>query len=201
MTGFKIEIDDRPVLDALNRLAAAGRGMTPAMRAIATALLSQTEANFAAQSGPAGKWPALSRATIEGRAGRLAAGRKGGLRKDGRISKGVGRTVAGMKILQDTGRLAASVTPFWSAAEAGARVSAVYAAIHQLGGKTRPHVILPRNKRALAFGGVVVKRVNHPGSNIPARPFLPAAGGRLQSGMEARIAALLDEYLRSAWKG
>lgn len=47
-----------------------------------------------------------------------------------------------------------------------------YARIHQLGGKTRPHVIKPKNKKALAFGGRVVKSVNHPGSNIPARPFL-----------------------------
>ena len=47
-----------------------------------------------------------------------------------------------------------------------------YAAIHQFGGPTRPHVILHHNKKALAFGGRVVKKVNHPGSRIPARPFL-----------------------------
>jgi phage gpG-like protein len=47
-----------------------------------------------------------------------------------------------------------------------------YAAIHQFGGQTKPHVIKPRYKRALAFGGVIVRQVQHPGSNIPARPFL-----------------------------
>lgn len=47
-----------------------------------------------------------------------------------------------------------------------------YAAIHQFGGQTRPHLIHPSRKKALAFGGVVVKSVKHPGSKIPARPFL-----------------------------
>ena len=53
-----------------------------------------------------------------------------------------------------------------------------YAAIHQFGGQTAPHAILPRRRKALAFtsqrfGRVVVRKVEHPGSKIPARPFLP----------------------------
>ena len=48
----------------------------------------------------------------------------------------------------------------------------VYARIHQLGGTTSPHVIKPRTKKALAFNGLVLKSVRHPGSKIPARPFL-----------------------------
>ncbi|MGK0740171.1 phage virion morphogenesis protein, partial [Yokenella regensburgei] len=48
----------------------------------------------------------------------------------------------------------------------------VYARIHQEGGKTRPHVIRPRNKKALYFNGRFAAKVNHPGSDIPARPFL-----------------------------
>ena len=48
----------------------------------------------------------------------------------------------------------------------------VYGAIHQFGGRTRPHVIEPRYKKALAFGGAVRKSVQHPGSDMPARPFL-----------------------------
>lgn len=54
---------------------------------------------------------------------------------------------------------------------------AAYGRIHQLGGKTRPHVIKPKKGKALAFtiGGkkITVRRVNHPGSDIPARPYLP----------------------------
>mgnify|MGYP000905531104 CR=1 FL=1 len=53
-----------------------------------------------------------------------------------------------------------------------------YAWIHQFGGQTKPHVITARHKKALAWnGGGPVKRVNHPGSKIPARPMLPIIGG------------------------
>ena len=78
--------------------------------------------------------------------------------------------------LRDTGTLAKSI-----------RVTAVnargvtvgsdrkYAAIHQLGGKTPAHVIRPRpGKKALKIPGIGFRtKVNHPGSKIPARPYLP----------------------------
>ena len=41
-------------------------------------------------------------------------------------------------------------------------------------------MIRPKNKRALSFGGIVVRSVNHPGSNIPARPFLRLTPGDLR---------------------
>lgn len=48
-----------------------------------------------------------------------------------------------------------------------------YAAIHQFGGKTAPHVIRPRRGHALKIPGIGLRsQVNHPGSDIPARPFL-----------------------------
>jgi len=51
-----------------------------------------------------------------------------------------------------------------------------YAAIHQFGGSTPPHVIEPVNAKALRWfgpggGAIFAKRVNHPGSEIPARRF------------------------------
>ncbi len=73
--------------------------------------------------------------------------------------------------------------------------SAKYAAIHQFGGKTKPHDILPMNKKALAFNGgtykffgiaslargrVLAKKVKHPGSDIPARPYFPIKPGTSQ---------------------
>lgn len=52
-----------------------------------------------------------------------------------------------------------------------------YAAIHQLGGQTKPHVIKARYAGALYFQkgpiSLTVHSVNHPGSKIPARPFFP----------------------------
>jgi len=50
----------------------------------------------------------------------------------------------------------------------------VYAAIHQLGGRTAAHIIRPRDKGGLFWPGAKhpMKSVRHPGSVIPARPFL-----------------------------
>lgn len=52
-----------------------------------------------------------------------------------------------------------------------------YAAIHEFGGKTRPHDIRPVNAQALRFElksktAIFRKVVHHPGSKIPARSFL-----------------------------
>lgn len=57
-----------------------------------------------------------------------------------------------------------------------------YAAIHQFGGRTKPHVIRPKTKQGLMFPGAPhpLKKVDHPGSRIPARPmlpFIPNSGG------------------------
>lgn len=195
MSAFTIEISDRPVIEAFNRLLAAGQDTTPAMRAISSLLARQTEDNFAAQSGPGGPWAALARSTIEGRVGGMAKGKRDTL-KSGRISKGVANRAAGMKTLQDTGRLAASVRPFHSASEAGIGTNAIYAAIHQLGGTTRAHDIEPLYKKALAFGGGVFRRVHHPGSHIPARPYMPVfSDGRLQGGMEDEVIDILQRHL------
>ena len=78
----------------------------------------------------------------------------------------------------------------------------VYAAIHHMGGKTSAHKIVPKNKKGLAFGGIVRKAVNHPGSQIDARPYLPINGkGKLQDDAEERlldvvIAALKKDVYR-----
>lgn len=51
-----------------------------------------------------------------------------------------------------------------------------YAAILHFGGKTPAHEIRPKNKSALSFTWkgvpVIYGKVNHPGSKIPARPYM-----------------------------
>lgn len=76
------------------------------------------------------------------------------------------------KILQNTRRLMSSIDSDADNNMAVVGTNVVYARIHNEGGKTRPHVIRPRYKQALAFNGRVVKKVNHPGSVIPERRFL-----------------------------
>lgn len=52
-----------------------------------------------------------------------------------------------------------------------------YAAIHEFGGQTAPHLILPKKASVLRFTGksgqtVFARKVNHPGSKMPERSFL-----------------------------
>ena len=74
-----------------------------------------------------------------------------------------------------------------------------YAAIHQFGGTTAPHEIKAKNRRALQFtvGGVTLyrKKVHHPGSNIPARPYM-----LLQDEDIENIKTVMLEYLKDPIK-
>ncbi len=97
------------------------------------------------------------------------------------------------KILQDTGRLKSSISPEYDNDSAKVGTNVVYAAIHQHGGKTSPHVIRPKHKKALAFGGRVVKSVNHPGSDIPARPFLSVTDEDI-----ADLQETIEDYINNA---
>ena len=74
--------------------------------------------------------------------------------------------------LQRSGELVTSIQHVVGQGHVAIGSNKVYAAIQNDGGKTRAHVIKAKNKKALAFGGRVVKQVNHPGSNIPARTYL-----------------------------
>lgn len=147
----------------MSRLAAKLDDLSPVMRAIGEILVEQTDTAFETGTSPGGQRWSPSR----------------------RASATSGQT------LIDTGRLRNSITRRLtpSSVEVGSNV--VYAAIHQLGGRTGPHVIRPRRKKALAFGGRVFRSVNHPGSNIPARPFLPDEG----SADMDEITATIRRYL------
>ncbi|WP_295756039.1 phage virion morphogenesis protein [Undibacterium sp.] len=164
-----LKINDGQVRALLNDAVAKLGSPEPLMERIAGTLASVTAQNFAAQGRP--HWLGLQ---------------KPGPRRSG-----------GM-VLQDTGRLRDSIVPSHTGDSASIGTNVVYAAIHQFGGQTKAHVIRPKNKKALAFGGRVVKKVNHPGSKIPARPFLPIdASGNLQSEAASAIESVVTAYLRS----
>lgn len=91
--------------------------------------------------------------------------------------------------LRDTGTLAKSPRIAF-ATHGGVTVGSdrYYAAIHQLGGSTPPHVIRPVKGKALNIPGIGLrKKVNHPGSKIPARPYFPfdATGKPTRPALEA----------------
>lgn len=76
--------------------------------------------------------------------------------------------------LTDTGNLRKSIHGLSGSSYAGAGTNVKYAAIHHFGGTTRPHEIFPVKAKALFWPGAKhpVKSVKHPGSKIPARPFM-----------------------------
>lgn len=149
MDDIRVRIDSTKVDESMRNLAAAGRDATPLMRVIAGDMQAAVETNFRMEGRPA--WAGLKPST---QAERAARGYWPG------------------KILQRTGQLAASIAQDYDATSAVVGTNLVYGAVHQFGARTKAHRIVPRNKKALAFGGRVVKSVMHPGSDIPARPYL-----------------------------
>lgn len=161
---------DAELRRVLDALAQAGRDLTPAMRDVAQALAAETEANFAAGGRP--RWSPLKNPPER---------RRGGA------------------VLQDSGQLAASITTDYSASQAVIGSNKVYAAIHQFGGKTAARTIRPTRAKALAFGGRFARSVQHPGSTIPARPFLPVtADGALQPQARSEVLDTLLRHLERA---
>jgi phage virion morphogenesis protein len=146
---IEMRIDYSAVMSAMRKAAGEMGNARPLMSSVASIMASAVEDNFAAEGRP--KWQDLHPGT-----------------KAGRAKKG---TWPG-EILRRTGGLATSIQQSFDARQAVVGTNKVYAAIQQFGGKTKPHVIRAKTRRALSFGGIVVRQVNHPGSNIPARPFL-----------------------------
>lgn len=167
---IEARIEYQPVLAALRRAADQMGNSAPLMANVAGIMHRATMRNFEAQGRP--KWQDLASSTKLSRA-------MGGKWMAARSGSGVQVRQPGM-ILNDTGLLKQSVQMHSTAGEAVVGTDLVYAAIHQFGGKTKPHVIKAKTKRALSFGGIVVRQVNHPGSNIPARPFLRLTPGDLR---------------------
>ncbi|EHP39416.1 phage virion morphogenesis protein [Cupriavidus basilensis OR16] len=159
---------------AAKRLQQVAADHSPITRQIAGIMLHAVQENF--QQGGRPRWAGLKapRATPERVRRHLKMGR--GILASGAWSIKVAGRIAGSmnshQVLQDTGRLVKSITSYSDANTAVVGTNVVYAAIHNFGGKTKPHVIRPRYKKALSFNGIVRKAVRHPGSDIPARPFL-----------------------------
>jgi phage gpG-like protein len=79
-----------------------------------------------------------------------------------------------------------------------------YARIHEYGGVTSPHVIVPRLASVLAFywnrvGRMVFFRsVNHPGSHMPERSYLRSTLAEMAPEIRASMqSAVLEAWMRS----
>ncbi len=96
----------------------------------------------------------------------------------------------GGQTLSLTGRLRRSITVAAGKGWAAVGTNVAYAAVHQFGGQSRPHIIEPKSKKALRTPYGIFRRVRHPGSKIPARPFL-----MVQPEDWAEIRATINDYL------
>jgi len=154
---IEAKLEYQPVLRAMRRAADEMGNGRPLMRSVAGIMMRAVEDNFEQEGRP--KWKDLHPGT--------------------KLSRQKQNTWPG-KILQRSGGLASSIQQQFDGQSAVVGTNKVYAAIQNFGGRTSPHVIRPKTKRALSFGGIVVRQVNHPGSNIPARPFLRLTPGDLR---------------------
>lgn len=111
--------------------------------------------------------------------------------------------LSGQLLRRKTGTLARSINVELSEQADGfsARVgdlkkAVVYASIHEYGGVTPPHVILPKKKKALAFGGGVYAKVNHPGSRILEKRYLRDSLAEQKQEFFARVRAAVSQGIK-----
>ena len=114
--------------------------------------------------------------------------------------------LAGGVLNARTGALSASIAAYVTVdsqkvrATVGSFGDVKYAAIQEAGGKTGAHEILPVKAKALAFavGGktVFARKVEHPGSLIPARSYPGSALDAMSGEIVDALAAALQ-----AWEG
>lgn len=156
MSGTTLEVrySDAEVQDMARRLSSAlGRvNFRPLMEVIGAHLVSTTQLRFERGKGPDNvSWPVSRRA-----------------------QQGGGQTLMLTRRLYDSIAENSDVRSD-TRVEIGSNVH--YAAIHQFGGRIGPRVIEPRQGKALFIPGIGFRhRVNHPGSTIPARPYLGIDG-------------------------
>ena len=164
MARISLDIDDRAANAAIRRLVRRLKNPRPALDEIGAHLVRTTIDRFERETGPGNRpWTKSARARSEG-----------------------GQT------LTDSARLRQSITHNVLADGVEVGTNVVYAAIHQLGGRTPPRTIRPRRKKALLIPGVGPRaKVDHPGSTIPARPFL-GIDGRDEAAIERIVARYLE---------
>jgi phage gpG-like protein len=117
------------------------------------------------------------------------------------------RKLSGEALQTRSGALAASISSAMESNESATAISlsstgVSYAAIQEFGGKTAAHEIIAVNAKALAFrsgaGQVFRKRVDHPGSSIPARSFLASSLNEMRDGIVLGLKQAILEALGPA---
>lgn len=152
------------IQELLTGMARRGENLTPIMRAIGDRVTEQTKRRIEA-GGPAPDGTPWARPKSDN------PRRRGTLHVSGHLKDSIRNQLQG-------------------SAAVVIGTNKIYGAIHQLGGTTRPHTIVPRRAQALATPYGIFKKVRHPGSTIPARPYLG-----LSRGDREEILGIMNEYI------
>lgn len=169
-----IEIDDREVRAALNRLAQAGGNLSPALQHVGEALMLSTKTRFQTGTAPDGShWAPNSETTLLGHLGKY----KGSYTKRGRLSKaGAGRASGKRPLIGESKSLSTTITYQVSGNALRVGSPMEYAGTQQFGAA----------KHSFSGG-------KSPWGDIPARPFLG-----LSDNDREEILAILTEHLDRA---
>lgn len=173
MSGTSMELKytdgSSPIIKAMQGLLAAGRKTLPLMRQLGEYLVNSTQDRFDTQQAPDGTPWHISDARM--------------------LVKRI------KKILTESSRLRDSIIPAATATSIEWGTNVIYAAPHQFGKITKPHDIRPKHGQALFFPGLShpVRLVHHPGSNIPANPYLG-----ISATDEQEILLRVNDYYQAA---
>ena len=192
MAGVKVSytVVKEQALKALTGLDLRTRDLTPVMTDFAGYMRGSVQKNFDAQGRPA-RWAPLKTSSLAAWMG----SRKSFGTKSGGVSAKGQAALSGRLILTDTARLRNSIDFKALARGVEGFTNVKYAAIHHFGGQTKAHTIVPRVKKALFWPGAghPVKSVQHPGSRIPARPFLMFQDEDVYGYLYPRLAVYLEQ--------
>lgn len=162
-----LELDDRELKQALDKLAARVSDMAPVMHRITQIMEEGTRTHFEEERGPDGqKWKPLADSTLLAHM-RRAAGKDGILTKRGNTRAKAVKALAQKKILLDHGRLSNDLGREFSSMSAMLTSVQPYAATHQFGDDKR---------------------------NIPARPFFGFSEA-IRAGIIDAVTNYLDDDL------
>ena len=168
MSQIQIKVSgDRQVLQVIGGLTGSLNDIRPVLAEIGEEMAERTRQRFDTLTGPDGQpWAANAESTFEQYLGRF----RNSYNKDGTLSATGEKRKAGKKPLTGETKALRTTINYQLVGNDTVSIGSPmdYAPYQQYG--TPAHTILPKDKKALAFGGIVVRKVNHPG--IPARPFL-----------------------------
>lgn len=176
-----VDVQDHGVQDALQALSKRVSNMQPILKAIGEDIMERTKQRFGTSTGPDGlRWQGNAISTVQA----LISGarsKKGGVLKNGNLSKKAQTSLAGKRVLIDSGYLEREFSPMNKGGTLAVTnttlsviSSAKYSAIHQFGGKAgKGHIV-----------------------TIPARPFLPIkSNGEIYPQDKYLILDAINDYL------